>query len=209
MYSELDQFVKKFKQIWASGVDAHLHVETHAGQAQVHLQVQLGQAHGLPQQHHYRPESPLKTRNGPSRQRRQARRETARQEKAAKAGKDASEETTVNRENDFDKESEKSNDDDIKTKIQPHEKHAEEVTNNNMDNVEVRINDAEQVPSYNFENETELADIPCEKCIEIFAFHKEIKEHMCDECMLIIAQKEGIQLRNKYKCTICKEIFKT
>lgn len=50
MYSELDNLVQKFK-----------HVETHACQALVHLHVQLGQAHGLPQQHYFAPEFPLKT----------------------------------------------------------------------------------------------------------------------------------------------------
>ena len=34
MFSELNDFLKKLKQIWASGVDAHLHVETCDGKAQ-------------------------------------------------------------------------------------------------------------------------------------------------------------------------------
>ena len=32
---------------------------------------------------------------------------------------------------------------------------------------------------------------------------------MCDECLFIIAEKEGIKLQNKYQCKICKEAFKT
>ena len=44
--SELDSFVQKFKQLWHSGVDAHLDLHTHAGQAWVHLHVRLGQAPG-------------------------------------------------------------------------------------------------------------------------------------------------------------------
>ena len=48
--SELDSFVKKFKDLWQSGLDAHLVVDTHAGQAWVDLSVQLGHAPG-PHQH--------------------------------------------------------------------------------------------------------------------------------------------------------------
>lgn len=31
---------------------------------------------------------------------------------------------------------------------------------------------------------------------------------MCDECLFIIAEKEGIKLPNKYQYKICKETFK-
>ena len=41
---ELESFVKKYQHLWKSGVDAHLHVETCAGQAWAQQQVHLGQA---------------------------------------------------------------------------------------------------------------------------------------------------------------------
>ena len=77
--SELDSFVKKFKDLWQSGLDAHLVVDTHAGQAWVDLRVRLGHAPG-PQQH--QPHQPglqklSKVRNGPPRQRCRARRNAA------------------------------------------------------------------------------------------------------------------------------------
>ena len=82
--SELDSFVKKFKDLWQSGLDAHLVVDTHAGQAWVDLLVRLGHAPG-PQQH--QPHQPglqklSKVRNGPARQHRRARRNAARRNAA-------------------------------------------------------------------------------------------------------------------------------
>ena len=86
--SELDSFVQKFKQLWHSGVDAHLDLHTHAGQAWVHLHVRLGQAPGplhLHPQPQPQPFSHPKTRskNSPSRQRRRAKRAAAAQQKQA------------------------------------------------------------------------------------------------------------------------------
>ena len=69
--SELDNFVVKFKQLWKSGEDAHLHVHTHAGNAWVGLHVQLGQE---PQVHHH-----VRSRDTPSRQWRRAKQAKARQ----------------------------------------------------------------------------------------------------------------------------------
>ena len=40
---ELDSFILKFKQLWKEGLDAHLDVETHAGNAWVGLKLNLGQ----------------------------------------------------------------------------------------------------------------------------------------------------------------------
>ena len=40
--TELDSFVQKFHQLWKSGLNAHLDLDTHAGNAWVGLQVQFG-----------------------------------------------------------------------------------------------------------------------------------------------------------------------
>ena len=91
-YSELDSFIQKFKQLWHSGVNCHLDVHTHAGQAWARLHVQLGHAPGplhcqLPP--HF-PPSP-RSKNTPSRQRRRARRAAERNEKAEEASKKVAE----------------------------------------------------------------------------------------------------------------------
>ena len=67
--SELDSFILKFKSLWHSGIDAHLDVDTHAGQAWVGLRVGLGHLH----HHHVQ-----RKKESPSRQRRRARRAEAR-----------------------------------------------------------------------------------------------------------------------------------
>ena len=59
---ESDYFLKKFKDLWQSGLDAHIVVETHAAQSLVDLCVRIGHA------------------TGPSRQCRRARRSAARQQ---------------------------------------------------------------------------------------------------------------------------------
>ena len=49
----LDTFIDKFKYLWQSGLDAHLFVDTKAGQAWCRLDVRLGHAPGpLHQQLH-------------------------------------------------------------------------------------------------------------------------------------------------------------
>ena len=83
--SELDSFVLKFKSLWYSGIDAHLDVETHAGQAWVGLRVGLGHPPGLPQPHL------LRKKDSPSKQRRRARRAEARKLAADEAAVKASE----------------------------------------------------------------------------------------------------------------------
>ena len=67
--SELDTFIVKFKCLWKSGLDAHLDVESHAGQAWVGLLVQLGHAPGPLHQHLH-----VKKTVSRSRHRRRARR---------------------------------------------------------------------------------------------------------------------------------------
>jgi hypothetical protein len=81
--SELGTFVQKFRRLWKSGLDAHLDIDTHAGQAWVSLRVRLGQAPGPLQPHPQFPPHLKRTRDGPSRQRRRARRAA---EQAVKAG---------------------------------------------------------------------------------------------------------------------------
>jgi hypothetical protein len=84
--TELDNFVKKFYQLWNAGHTAHLDVDTHAGKAWVGLRVQLGHAPGPL---HHQPQPPIfqaqKKTFSPSRQRRRARRAAARLTKADEA----------------------------------------------------------------------------------------------------------------------------
>ena len=68
----MDNFVKKFHQLWKAGVTAHLDLDAHAGRAWVGLRVQLGevpagQVHRPPHRH-----------RGPAYQRRQEKRKAAR-----------------------------------------------------------------------------------------------------------------------------------
>ena len=86
---ELDSFIGKLKQLWQSGEDAHLHVETPAGEAWVSLHVKLGHGQDHHHQHSVQPHLP-RNRNGPSRQRRRARRAAARQERSVEATVDQS-----------------------------------------------------------------------------------------------------------------------
>ena len=75
--SELDNFVSQFKNLWRSGLDSHLDLECHAGQAWVGIRVRLGPGEPL----HIPPQR--KFRDNPSRQRRRARRAAARQQEGA------------------------------------------------------------------------------------------------------------------------------
>ena len=77
--SELESFVVKFKSLWLTGQEAHLHVNSQKGQAWVTLSLGLGSPPPPPSP----PFRPL--RNGPSRQRRCARRQAAREDAAEKA----------------------------------------------------------------------------------------------------------------------------
>ena len=46
MFAELDNFVKKFHQLRQAGYNAHLDVDSQAGQVSVALRVQLGAGAG-------------------------------------------------------------------------------------------------------------------------------------------------------------------
>ena len=82
---ELDNFVFKFKELWKSDIDAHLDHECHAGQAWIGIRVRLGHAPGP----HI---LPRRTRDGPIRQRRLARRAAAREVNEAEEANDRKEE---------------------------------------------------------------------------------------------------------------------
>lgn len=71
--AELDSFMSKFKQLLSAGLDAHLAAGARAGQAWVSLRVGLGQQPARSDRRH-------KRNGGPSRDRRCARREAARQD---------------------------------------------------------------------------------------------------------------------------------
>ena len=91
---EIDSFIQIFKDLWKCGFDAHLDVDTHAGQALVGLLVGLG-VHG-------QQEAKISgTRDSPCRQRHQARRDGARKVKAEEAAQesDVTENDLVTQEN--------------------------------------------------------------------------------------------------------------
>ena len=48
MNTEIDSFILKFRQLWGAGLDAHLDLETHAGNAWVSLKLNLGQNRSNP-----------------------------------------------------------------------------------------------------------------------------------------------------------------
>ena len=80
MADELDTFIQKFRNLWNSGLDARLNMESHAG-----LHLRLGPGPGPPHQVQTVLPKTSRNRDNPSRQRRRARRAAAREEKAAKA----------------------------------------------------------------------------------------------------------------------------
>ena len=41
---EIEKFVRKFKDLWKSGLDAHLDTDAHAGEALVGLRVRVGRS---------------------------------------------------------------------------------------------------------------------------------------------------------------------
>ena len=77
--SELDNFIRKFKNLWSSGRSARLFLETCEGQSWVSLHAQLGSL-TPPQQYH------PPCRGGTARQRRRERRLAARESATRMAG---------------------------------------------------------------------------------------------------------------------------
>ena len=43
----------------------------------------------------------------------------------------------------------------------------------------------------------------CENCNKIFTYNNDMCEDMCDECIVIIADRESIRLPNSYHCDVC------
>ena len=98
--SELDSCINKFKNLWESGLDAHLVIDAHAGHAWVDLRVRLGHAPGPPH-HQVHQQATLQSRNGPSQQRRRERRAQERnQAEAEEASKVLAEKVNVENETD-------------------------------------------------------------------------------------------------------------
>ena len=97
--TELDTFVRKFHQLWHAGLNAHLHLNCHAGAAHVGLSLDLGHAPGPA--HHQADPFPHHRRS-PSYQRRRARREAARADSNNTA--EVSKDCVVNEENNSDAE---------------------------------------------------------------------------------------------------------
>ena len=65
---EIDKFVQKFKHLWKTGCDAHLDIDTHAGQVWEGIRGPLGCSPGtLHEVHPHKPNHSRKTRDGPSR----------------------------------------------------------------------------------------------------------------------------------------------
>ena len=77
---EIDSFIQKFRNLWKSGLSAHLDLDTHSGEAWVGLRVRLGHP-----SHHQVQQLKTNSRNSPCRQRRRDRRTAARKEEAEKA----------------------------------------------------------------------------------------------------------------------------
>ena len=71
---EIDKFVRKFKDLWKLGFDAHLDVDAHAGEAWVGLRVRIGRAQGVPY--------PKSEGSSPARERRRVRRAAVRKEQS-------------------------------------------------------------------------------------------------------------------------------
>ena len=69
--TELGTFLLKFKQLWKSGLDAYLELESKAGQAWVGLHLRLGDERGGPI---HGPSQFSKPKSSPARDRRRKRR---------------------------------------------------------------------------------------------------------------------------------------
>ena len=89
--TELDTFIHKFNQLWHSGLNAHLNLESHAGQACFGLHLQLGDVPGPP----HGTGASQRSKSSPSRD---LHRECCAAERVAKASKsdiDISDETSA------------------------------------------------------------------------------------------------------------------
>ena len=80
----------------------------------------------------------------------------------------------------------------------------EEIIENVNSNMEtVMTSDCENDINVAEESTNDDQDVPCENCRNMFAFHKDIRDNMCDVCIISIAKKEEISLPFKYQCEVC------
>ena len=101
--SEIDSFIFKFKHLWKSGRSASLSLKSDAGKAQVTLHVDLDDAQLLPVQH------PVRSGNGPARQRRRIRRAAEREAAEAAKPSKTTDENSVEADKEIIHENEKPN----------------------------------------------------------------------------------------------------
>ena len=101
--SEIDSFIYKFKHLWKSGRSASLSLKSDAGKAQVTLHVDLDDPQLLPVQH------PVRSRNGPARQRRRIRRAAEREASSEASKASNTDENSVDDDEVIIHENEKSN----------------------------------------------------------------------------------------------------
>ena len=55
----------------------------------------------------------------------------------------------------------------------------------------------------------EVKILPCESCLKFYNYQRDLADSMCDECKVIIADKEDLYLPNIFQCDICLKTFKT
>ena len=168
---EIDSFIKKFKFLWKSGFDAHMDVDTHAGQAWVGLRVGLG-VHGPPQ-----PIKSSKLKDSPCRQRRRVKREGARQVQAEEAAKkeDGSETVLVAEESIENSENENENTEEVI--IQNDEDVKIVATKDTIGNPETKSEVAEEVVKLHDENSECEVKNDCRTSVPEETCEKDIVSH--------------------------------
>ena len=58
------------------------------------------------------------------------------------------------------------------------------------------------------EKSDELEMLPCEQCENVFKFHKDLKDSMCESCKGTIAEKVNIHLPDNFLCDVCLKSFR-
>ena len=180
---EFNSFVGKFFHLWKSGCEANLKVNTKAGQAFINLEVGLGKV----PQHHFQPHPQPSRKPNPSRLRRTQKRKEARAALAEQAATVAENAKSGSNYEDAENVSV-----------------AESVNEDREELIDPVL--SEQEASYEMK---ENIDDTCDSCVKMFAFHGELRENMCDVCLVNIALEEKIYLPNRYKCQVCGLTFNT
>ena len=191
---ELNSFVYKFKNLWRNGQEATLNVRSKAGNAWVELSVGLGHPVDLPP-----PPLHKDIHHGNSRDRRRNRRAAEKLNEELKETEEVSRNKT---------EFEKEHAAEVDKSLSDTENLLKTVKGDdnlieNFANEEEESNAAEEPADDQNFNE------PCESCKQVFAYNKDLNYKMCDECLISIAEKEMIDLPNRYQCEICRLKFKT